>query len=602
MERLPRNTALGSAEGEDRGASAGDRSPAAAPFVGRRDDRRMLDAALRAAIGGEGQAVLVAGEPGSGKSRLLAWLGDRASGLGARVLSAQCLGGPAEPPYWPWIEILRTYARQVPPDAVRSVFRGAAGRLAPLVPELAQLPSDPSDAWGDGEGLFWRLDAFGGSLRQVALADPLVILIEDLHLADTPSLLVFEWVAREIGDERLLLVATYRDCDVGPQHPLSDTLTELVRLPRFDRLVLSPLTREDVGDYLALLTGTSPAAAAVDAIYAYTAGNAMFVSEVARQSVRERLPLGAQDCASRAVPLAIRDFVRGRIGRLRTYCTRVLTAAAVIGRQFPLTLLCEVLAQPEDDVIESLEEGLALQLVARDASAPGHYHFAAPVLHAAILGMIPPSQRARLERRCARLVATPDDATSPAPCDPQAAVMRRDGEFWTIVFADTVMRLRDSTGLRCLSHLLRHPGRDLLALDVAVLASGNGTEAVAERAGGTVIDARARDTYKQRIRELEAEAGEAERCNDFDRVRRVRTELDFLLRELAHGLGLGNRMRTHVGPAERARINVTRTIKTAIKKITAADPRLGRHLTATVHTGVYCSYNPDPRLPIAWTS
>jgi hypothetical protein len=117
-----------------------------------------------------------------------------------------------------------------------------------------------------------------------------------------------------------------------------------------------------------------------------------------------------------------------------------------------------------------------------------------------------------------------------------------------------------------------------------------------------MLDAQAKSAYRRRLEDLREETAEAERCNDPERGRRARVETEFLLGELARGIGLGGRDRTAGDPVERARVNVTRTLRAAVQKLALHDGPLGRHLTATVQTGIFCSYNPDPRVSITWTS
>ena len=117
---------------------------------------------------------------------------------------------------------------------------------------------------------------------------------------------------------------------------------------------------------------------------------------------------------------------------------------------------------------------------------------------------------------------------------------------------------------------------------------------------GALLDATAKAAYRARLDELQGEAEEAERGNDPARAAKVRDERDFLVAELARAVGLGGRDRRAASHAERARLNVTRAIRSAMANLAHADPALGEHLSRTIHTGRYCSYTPDPRAPITW--
>jgi non-specific serine/threonine protein kinase len=124
------------------------------------------------------------------------------------------------------------------------------------------------------------------------------------------------------------------------------------------------------------------------------------------------------------------------------------------------------------------------------------------------------------------------------------------------------------------------------------------TEAFSD--AGAILDPQARAAYKQRLSELREELAEAQCFHDLGRSEQLATEIDFLTHHLASVVGLGGRTRRMGSPAERARVNVTRAVKNALRKITEHHPALGQHLATTIKTGVYCSYTPDTRLPVMW--
>jgi hypothetical protein len=191
------------------------------------------------------------------------------------------------------------------------------------------------------------------------------------------------------------------------------------------------------------------------------------------------------------------------------------------------------------------------------------------------------------------------------------ATFRREGEYWSIVFDDDAFRLRDSKGLGHLSVLLAAPGREIHALELVSAieghapprsASDDGELRVGAGDAGNVLDERAKAEYARRLQDLESELAEAEEWHDPERASRLRQEIDFLARELGAAVGLGGRDRVAASNAERARVSVTRAIKAALARIAEHSPSLGRHLRATVRTGTFCVYEPDPRVPVTWSS
>jgi hypothetical protein len=198
----------------------------------------------------------------------------------------------------------------------------------------------------------------------------------------------------------------------------------------------------------------------------------------------------------------------------------------------------------------------------------------------------------------------PAPAPSAAPGGPIAATLHRGAEFWSVRCGPDAFQLKDSKGLRFLQTLLQQPGRDVHVLDLSADPSEPGGPTARQAAAGDageMLDRSARAAYQQRLEDLRDELEEAERFNDPARALRARREIDFLGEELARAVGLGGRDRRAAAAAERARVNVTRTIAAVLKRIAAASPTLGQHLAATISTGYFCSYTPDPRVPMTWS-
>ena len=216
---------------------------------------------------------------------------------------------------------------------------------------------------------------------------------------------------------------------------------------------------------------------------------------------------------------------------------------------------------------------------------------------------------AGLERRTAGgLLDALRVASSPAPPEVVSAsdrpdgpnVFRLEGDFWTVAFEGRTVRVRDLKGMRYLSRLLAEPGREFHVLDLVALEGGSRGRPVLGDAG-ELLDAHAKQAYRRRLAEIDEDLDEADAQGDAARAAQATVERDFLLRELAGAVGLGGRDRRAASASERARAGVTRAVRQAVARIGEHNPSLGEHLGRAVRTGTYCAYEPDPRVPTAWT-
>jgi hypothetical protein len=193
---------------------------------------------------------------------------------------------------------------------------------------------------------------------------------------------------------------------------------------------------------------------------------------------------------------------------------------------------------------------------------------------------------------------------------PQVSAFRREGEYWSVSFGGQTVRVRDVKGMRYLARLFAEPRREFHVLDLVALESGRIAEgghtaepglAIASVGGAIpILDARAKEAYRRRLAEIEEDIEAARAAGDVEREERADAERDCLIRELSRAVGLGGRDRPTGSASERARVSVTRALRSALDRIRAHDPRLGAHLDQCVRTGTYCTYLPDPLVSATW--
>jgi hypothetical protein len=377
-------------------------------FVGRNPELGELRAGLDRAMAGRGSVLLVAGEPGIGKSELADRLGAEASTRGAEVLWGRSWEGEGAPPYWPWAQIIRSHVGEREGAALESTFGAATPYMAQIVPELRdRLPDLPVPPPLDSEQARFRLfDAITTFLDRAAETRPLVLILDDLHWADKPSLLLLRFLAREMVEARLLVVAIYRDVEVSRGHPLAEVLPALRQERTVERLLLRGLPEEDVCVMLAALRGESVPEALARAISRETEGNPFFVQEIVRHLVDEGMlgPEGAQwssrsRIADMRLPESVRDVIGRRLGRLSAACTKCLTAAAVLGKEFGLDALERIADLEAEHVLEALEEAVTARVVEEVPHVIGRYRFAHTLIRETLYEELRTLERVRRHHR-----------------------------------------------------------------------------------------------------------------------------------------------------------------------------------------------------------
>jgi DNA-binding SARP family transcriptional activator len=371
---------------------------AAGVFVGREVELGELKACLEETLAGRGGLVLIAGEPGIGKSRLADELIGHARRRGAKVLVGRCWEAGGAPAYWPWVQSLRAYIRDCDPEQLRKQLAAGAPDIAQLLPELRDLfPDLPAPASLETEGARFRLfDAVTTFLRNSAELQPLVVALDDLHAADESSLLLLRFLARELGSSRLLLVCAYRDVDPSLRDPLVTALSELAREPITHRLELAGIAEADVAEYIVRTTGIAPETKTVAEIHEETDGNPLFVGEIVRLVAAEGR-LEATDLPLR-IPPGVREAIGSRVRRLSERCQELLTVASVLGREFALNALESVRGLPRDELLDVLDEAMAERIVGEVPGASDRLRFAHILIRDTLYDDLTTARRVRLHR------------------------------------------------------------------------------------------------------------------------------------------------------------------------------------------------------------
>jgi class 3 adenylate cyclase/tetratricopeptide (TPR) repeat protein len=379
-------------------------------MVGRAVEAEALALAWAKAQDGQRQVVLLAGEPGIGKTGLATETARAAHEGGATVLfgsSEEDVGVP----YRPFVEALRHYVAHAPEEVLAEHVKAHRGELARLVPELAERVADlPAPQLAEAETeRFLLFEAVTGLLAAASSESPIVLVLDDLHWARSPELLLLKHLIRSPESIRLLVIGTYRDTDLSRTHPLTAVLADLRRESGVERVPLHGLDDAAVETLMAAVVRHELDDALVGlahALRAETEGNPFFIGEVIRH-LRESSALLHEEgrwmyrgaIADLGIPESVREVIGRRLGRLSETTSRMLSLAAGIGRQFDVALLAKIADTSEDAVLDALDESMAAALVSEVRGSAAQFAFRHALIRTTLYEELSATRRARLHRR-----------------------------------------------------------------------------------------------------------------------------------------------------------------------------------------------------------
>jgi DNA-binding NarL/FixJ family response regulator len=358
-------------------------------FVGRAEQLASFDQALAGAAQEEPAALLVAGDSGVGKSRLVAEYAERARAAGARVLTGDCVElGEGELPYAPIVGVLRDLQREVGTDALAELAGAGQAELGRLLPEAGEPTAGGLHEEFAQSRLFEVLLSLLGRLDD---AGPLVLVIEDLHWADRSTRDFLSFLFRAVRRERLVVVATYRSDELHRRHPLRPFLAELDRLERVRRIELQPFSRLELVAQLTGILGAHPDPAIADALFVRSAGNAFFAEE---------LLAATEDGNGHLLPETLRDALMVRVEALSPPTQQVLRVIAAAGRSVTHGLLAGVAAVDEPGLTDALREAVTHHVLVQ-GRADDTYAFRHALMREAVYEDLLPGERGDLHVRLA---------------------------------------------------------------------------------------------------------------------------------------------------------------------------------------------------------
>jgi DNA-binding winged helix-turn-helix (wHTH) protein len=354
------------------------------PFVGRDAALARVEAALDQAGKGRGRIMVVVGEPGIGKTHLAEISTERAVALGVPWAWGVCRQRTVCPPFWPFIQVLRDCRR-----TSSGAAREALDRTLSLL-----MPEDTTPAgWGDATPSLRLFDEVMRTLQ--ALTDELswLLVLDDLQWADAASLHLLAYAAPEIARMRLVILATARDPE---RNSGGDDLAEVLGHRNCETVTLNRLSEADVAKYTALRLGDGQGEVS-RAVFAKSEGNPFFMVELLRPFGRS-VPPNAGELSLQGPVL---DIVRQRIRVLPPETVALLSAAAVVGREFDLTLLALVMEREAEQVLDLLEIARQTRIVLESPNRPDHYVFGHDLIRSVLLDDLPATQTAKLHLRVA---------------------------------------------------------------------------------------------------------------------------------------------------------------------------------------------------------
>ncbi len=382
----------------------------ASGLVGRHDElSKLADWVSRAkregqrAEPGQARVLLLSGEPGIGKSRLLGEAARRAHAGGAIVLAGHAPEATLVP-YQPFLEALGHYVRAADVDELRWVAREHGAELGRLIPELRRRlpdlgPPEPGDPETDRYRLF---EAVAGLLGQVAASATLLLVLDDLHWSDRPTLLLLRHLARSPQASGLAILGAYRSAGERWSEGFDAALAGLRRDRLMVNLEIGGLPRPDAMELVRRRAGGMPSLSFLHALYSETEGNPFFIEEIVQHLVDSGVrthEAGAHELELVGLPDDVRDVIERRLTRLGERTIECLRVAAVIGRDFDSAVLERVVDLDEDGFLGALEDALEAGLVVETPREPGHYSFSHALIRETLYEGMSSNRRRRLHRR-----------------------------------------------------------------------------------------------------------------------------------------------------------------------------------------------------------
>jgi DNA-binding CsgD family transcriptional regulator len=370
--------------------------------VGRVSELRVADRCLSEALDGRGGVLLIAGEAGIGKTSLAERIGDRARAHGAPVVWGRCVVAEGAPAFWPWRQVLRGRLTGAGTDVLAR--HGAdVTELATLVPALVPPPgTDPTNRrtpTEPGAARFRLFESVTATVAEAGAAAGLVVVLDDLHWADSSSARLLAHLGRELAGTRVLVVATYRDDEIAPEGPAGDAVAELRRQRTTVPLRLDGLTEAEVAAQLDNTYGQWFGQDVVAAVARRSGGNPFFVTEIGR--LLEQASRAGRDVqlAATMLPHGARTLVRTRVGRVGNAAREPLRAAAVAGVAIDGATAAAAAGLPLTGMLDALDDALAAGLVRRTAT--GGLEYAHPLVRDALVADLPTALRVEIHHRIA---------------------------------------------------------------------------------------------------------------------------------------------------------------------------------------------------------
>lgn len=557
-------------------------------FAGRADELETVRAAWKDAIEQRRRLVLISGEPGVGKTRLVTEFVRTVHADGGTVLWGRC-DEELEVPYQPFAEALRLYVAAVPDDVLRDELGAVAGELSLIVPELSsRLPGVAIQPVGDVDAERHRLfEAVGHAFAAITRTNPAVLVLDDIHWSDKASLLLLRHLLRRSDPIRLLILGTYRDTDLDRSHPLADVLADLRREQGVDRLDLAGLDIGEITAFMELAAGhdlDEPGMRLAEAVHRETEGNPFFLSEMIRHLAesgyivqREGRWVSDYSLDEVGIPEGIREVVGRRLSALSPAVNAALSIAAVIGPEFDIATLEAAGGSSRDELFDALDEAVQASVVREVAGAYGRYAFAHALVRSTLYDELSTNRRVRLH--------------------------------WSV---GTALAARHGNHPDHLDQIAHHLAEGALAGDASLAADYN--VRAAERAVRDVAFETATSSYERAL-------GALELLGDGDLDRRVEIELarvgtlravgDDRYRDAARGAAdLARRMgdarrlaqaalAMDVGPVPGQDPETISLVREALEALDAAPSSLRARLLMLLAVHLYWSPNAEERFAVA---